>query len=123
MRSCLVAAVALAACAADPPPACIVVDTDCAILYEPTFHKDGCGSTKTSCHSDAGKRGGMTFATEQQAYDALLDRRVVPGDPACSAVVVRTSSPGADYEMPVGSPLSAPERCVIIKWVLGGAMR
>ena len=43
--------------------------------------------------------------------------RVSPGDAACSLMIVRTDSPGADYQMPPGDPLSEPERCALIQWV------
>lgn len=118
----------LAACASDVPPACITVDTTCAPLYEPTFAnvyamtlRDTCGSARSSCHSAAGKQGGMSFENAATAHAALLAGRVVPGDPGCSELIVRTSSPGADYQMPPGDPLNAPERCALIQWVQAGA--
>jgi len=123
-------AVALAACTSDPPPSCITVDTSCAPLYAPTFDnvytmtlRDTCGSARSSCHSAAGKQGGMSFEDEQHAYDALLAGRVMPGDPGCSKMIVRTDSPGAPYQMPPGDPLSAPARCALIQWVQSGAPR
>jgi len=116
------------ACTTEPPPACIVVDTTCAPLYAPTFDnvytmtlQNTCGSGRASCHSAAGHQGGMTFETEQKAYDALLAGRVMPSNPACSKIVVRTSSPGAPYQMPPGDPLSEAERCSLIQWVQAGA--
>ena len=53
----------------EPPPECIApehaIDESCAPGYVPTFTnvykntiKDGCGSTKSNCHSAAGKAGG-----------------------------------------------------------------
>ena len=36
-------------------------------------------------------------------------------------MIVRTSSPGADYQMPPGDPISAAERCALIQWVQAGA--
>jgi hypothetical protein len=128
--------VALAGCPRDPRPACITVDTTCAAGYVPTFDnvynntlKNTCGSTSSSCHSASGHQGGMSLAGEATAYQSLLATsgldapraRVVPGDPACSLMIVRTSSPGADYQMPPGEPLSAVERCALIQWVANGA--
>jgi hypothetical protein len=128
MRHLWLAAALSAGCASDPPPACITVDPTCAPLYEPTFDnvyshtlRDTCGSTRSSCHSAAGKQGGMSFEDEAHAYGALLAGRVVPGDPGCSKMIVRTDSPGADYQMPPGDPLSEPERCALIQWVAAGA--
>lgn len=117
-----------AGCTTDPPPSCITVDTTCAPLYAPTFDnvytmtlQNTCGSQRSSCHSAAGKQGGMSFEDPQHAYAALLAGRVMPGNPGCSKMVVRTSSPGASYQMPPGDPLSAPERCALIQWIAAGA--
>lgn len=126
-----IALVALAGCPSDEqPPACITVDTTCAPLYTPTFTniytntlKTGCGSANAACHSASGMKGGLSFATEDIAYDALVNGRVTPGDPGCSELVVRTSSPGTDYEMPPGVPLGASARCALLQWVQAGAPR
>jgi hypothetical protein len=115
----------------DQPPMCITVDTSCAPLYTPTFTnvynmtlRTSCGSTNNSCHSASGAQGGLSFADEQTAFDGLMrGGRVAPGDPGCSEMIVRTSSPGTDYEMPPGSPLSEPTRCALIQWVANGAQR
>jgi hypothetical protein len=119
---------AAAACTTDPPPPCITVDTSCAPLYAPTFDnvytmtlRDSCGSARSSCHSAVGRRGGMTFEDEAHAYASLLAGRVMPGDPACSKMIVRTDSPGAPYQMPPGDPLGEPARCALIQWVQAGA--
>src|ERR1043166_7987002 len=103
------AAAALAGCPSDPPPSCVTVDTACAPLYAPTFDniytmtlRDTCGSQPASCHSAAGKQGGMSFEDEQHAFDALRAGRVMPGNPGCSKMIVRTDSPGASYQMPPG---------------------
>ncbi|HEX3481214.1 MAG TPA: c-type cytochrome domain-containing protein [Kofleriaceae bacterium] len=129
LRRWLAVAVAgLAGCTADPPPACIAVDTACAPLYAPTFDnvytmtlRDTCGSQSASCHSAVGRQGGMSFQDEQHAFDALRAGRVVPGDPGCSKMIVRTDSPGAAYQMPPGDPLSEQARCALIQWVAAGA--
>ena len=127
------AALALAGCTGctkEPPPECITVDTTCAPLYPPTTFANvysmtisrNCGTDRGSCHSSSGDSG-LSFATEQGAYDELLARDVTPGDPACSQLVVRTSTPGKDYSMPRGSTLISSERCAILQWVQGGAPR
>ncbi len=127
MSRLILAFAALAACK-DDPPACKTVDEMCDLQYVPTFDnlynntlKDGCGSTKNACHSRVGQRGGMSFEDEAHAYAALLDGHVTPGDPGCSQMVVRTDSPGADYQMPPGTALTKFERCAIIQWVLHNA--
>jgi hypothetical protein len=134
---CLVVGLALAAgCPSnDPPPMCITVDTACAPGYVPTFDnvyrytlQNSCGSTQSSCHSASGHQGGLSMADEATAYADLLAMspnyhrpRVSPGDAACSLMIVRTDSPGTDYQMPPGEPLTDPERCALIQWVQMGA--
>jgi hypothetical protein len=119
-----------AGCPNDPPPSCKTVDTACsaqyptttfATVYENTISRD-CGSSEGSCHS-ASADSSVSFATEQGAYDSLLSKYVTPGDPNCSEFIVRTSSPGTDYQMPQGAALSEPEQCALRKWVEAGAPR
>jgi hypothetical protein len=119
----------------EPPPECIApaheIDESCAPGYVPTFTnvynntmKDGCGSTKSNCHSKNGRAGDLSFETQDIAYEQLLDAtqgRVKPGDPACSEMIVRANSPGEDYQMPPGDALKAPARCALVQWVLQGA--
>src|SRR5262245_23480965 len=110
----------------DPRPACLgSVETDtCMPLYPaefPTIYRQGfaptCAAAGVSCHGDAGRMGGLGFGDETQAYDALLGldaqgkARVVPGDAACSELVVRLDSPGHAWSMPPGSPLDERARC------------
>jgi hypothetical protein len=124
-------ACALTACPGEEqPPMCITVDTACAPLYPPTFAnvynmtlRPSCGSANSSCHSASGAKGGLSLADEQTAYDGLLNTRVKPGDPGCSEMVVRSSSPGTDYEMPPGGGLSPAARCALLQWVQAGAPR
>ena len=63
----------------------------------------------------------MSFEDEAHAFAALRAGRVVPGDPGCSKLIVRTDSPGASYQMPPGDPLREAERCALIQWVQAGA--
>jgi len=133
-RMCLVVGL-VAGCPSTPPPQCITVDTSCAPGYVPTFdnvYKNtlqmGCGSTRSSCHSASGHQGGLSMADEATAYADLLAMspkynrpRVEPGNAGCSLMIVRTDSPGADYQMPPGDPLTEPERCALIQWVQMGA--
>jgi hypothetical protein len=133
---CVWLVVVLGGCPRTPPPKCITVDTNCGALYIPTFDNvynmtlaPHCGSDKSSCHSPTGHMGNMSFGDEATAYSDLLAPshldpsrpRVVPGDPACSLMIVRTDSPGADYQMPPGDPLPDTERCALIQWVAAGA--
>ena len=78
---------------------------------------------RSSCHSATGRAGGLSLADQQTAYTELMkEGRVKPGDPSCSELIVRTSSPGEDYQMPPGDPLDVPARCALIQWVQQGAM-
>jgi hypothetical protein len=120
----------LAGCPAEPPPPCITVDTACAPGYVPTFTnvynntlEGKCGSDDRACHSASGRAGGLSFQDQATAYASLLQEgRAKPGDPACSEMVVRTSSPGKDYTMPPGDPLTTQEACALLQWVQMGAM-
>ncbi len=121
----------LAGCPSDPPPECITVDTACAPGYTPTFAnvykntlQPSCGSTDSSCHSASGRAGNLSFEDEQTAYDQLmLLGRVKAANPGCSEMIVRTSSPGTDYQMPPGDPLKDPAQCALVQWVQQGAQR
>lgn len=132
-----VVVVLLAGCPSEPPPACITVDTTCAPAYVPTFanvYKNtlsvSCGSDNSSCHSATGRQAGLSFEDQATAYAGLTAKsqldptrfRVVPGDPACSLLIVRTDSPGKDYQMPKGDPLDPATRCALLQWVQAGAM-
>jgi hypothetical protein len=136
-RAWVVAAALLGGCPNNDPPPCITVDTTCAPGYVPTFDhvfsdtlNVSCGNTNSSCHSAAGHMAGLSFEDESTAYTELLApssidpgrKRVDPGDAACSVLIVRTDSPGASYQMPIGDPLSAVERCALIQWVQHGAL-
>ena len=128
----------LAGCPQTPPPACITVDTSCAPGYVPTFHNvyvntlvPDCSMT-SACHSAAGHQANLSFADDEaSAYAALMANssidtsraRVEPGNPACSLLIVRTDSPGTDYQMPKGAPLTAAQSCALIQWVQAGAMQ
>lgn len=137
-RLYLVVLASLAGCPGDAPvPACATVDLGCAPGYVPTFDNvynntivPKCSMT-SSCHSNAGQQGGLSLADgEDAAHAALLAtstidpsrKRVVPGDPACSLMIVRTASSGTSYQMPKGDPLSEQESCALVQWVAAGAM-
>jgi hypothetical protein len=131
MRRTFVVVCALAGCPAEPPPPCITtIDLACAPGYVPSFDnvyantlEQKCGSDKSACHSALGRAGGLSFEDQATAHaQLLLEGRVKPGDAMCSEMIVRTSSPGADYQMPPGDELSPQEACALIQWVQQGAM-
>jgi hypothetical protein len=129
-RLLLVVCVLAAGCPSEPPPACKMINTDCAEGYVPTFPnvynntiKGSCGTDDSSCHSASGRAGGLSMATMDEAFANLHQLGLVKaGDASCSEMIVRTDSPGTDYQMPPGDPLSPEERCALIKWVQMGAM-
>jgi hypothetical protein len=121
---------------AEQQPDCLdSVSTDCSPLYPPTFDNvftntlsQKCATTGGSCHGPDGQKGGLTFENADDAYQGLLGldgsrARVKPGDPRCSEMIVRIDSPGKDWEMPPGKPLTAQERCAIRQWIAAGAVQ
>ena len=143
MHRALVASVALAtlSCGNGEPsptrPACLsAVDTEqCSPLYPPEFPElftavfsQTCASGGGTCHGPTGRQGGLVFADENEAYDLLLGQqgnktRVIPGDAACSELIVRLDSAGEPWSMPPGAPLSEGARCSIRRWIALGAPR
>jgi cytochrome c len=121
----------------DERPTCLsAVDVDgCMPLYPPEFGvtyrnilSTTCASSGVSCHGPSGGQGGLRFGTEDEAYEALLGtnggkRRVIPGDPKCSEIVVRLDSPGHAWSMPPMTPLDERARCTIRRWIAAGSPR
>lgn len=121
----------------DEQPICVSVSQDCDPLYTPTYDalfertlNPTCGQPGSTCHQSggAGATRGLIFNTPDHAYGVLLDRSrswplVKPGDPGCSKIVYKLTSTDSSVMMPPGLPLSAEERCVVIKWIAMGAPR
>ena len=119
--SAVLAAVASCGPGANPRPACFsTVDVDgCTPLYPAEFPaifsqvlSVTCASSGASCHGDLGRMGGLVLVDEAAAYAALLGLdgarpRVIPGDVACSEMMVRLDLPGHAWSMPPGA---APRR-------------
>lgn len=117
-------------------PACVSgLPDSCKPLYKPEFSeifrrtlRPSCGVAGNSCHSSQGAQAQLVLDDLQRAYDLLLGReggraRVLPGDPACSLLIIRTESKDPAFSMPRGGKLSEPERCVLRQWVAAGAKR
>jgi hypothetical protein len=133
MRWCLALLLAVEAACGSPQaqPECVTVETSCAPLYPPTFDNvyattlaAKCGSDRVACHSNAGMKGGMSFQDLDTAYASLLaagEDRVIPGDPACSEMIIRVSATGS-AQMPPGVDLSPEERCALVQWISAGAL-
>ncbi len=111
------------------------LDRDCQPLYEPVFSelfertlRPTCAQS-AFCHSTEGAAGGLSMDDEDVAFELLLAEggggppRVVPDDPECSLLVRRIESRDEDDVMPPGRALSAPERCVVVRWIASGARR
>jgi hypothetical protein len=121
------------ACSAEPEPErpdCIELSPSCDPLYQPIFDelftrtlKPTCAQGGGSCHGADGARGGLVFEDPDEAFALLHDGRLVPGDAACSEIVVRTHDTGKAWSMPPGEPLLEAERCVIRRWIEAGAVR
>jgi Planctomycete cytochrome C len=135
----LAAAIAASGCADDTTPgsACLPeLERDCNLAYQPTFDAffenrlgKTCGSAQSggSCHGANARMGGLDLSTANTAYDHLLGiadekPRVIPGDPECSLLMQRLEGQGGGV-MPPGAPLSAAERCSILRWIDQGAER
>ncbi len=119
----------LVGCGEGELPRCTTVDATCTPRYTPTFAniydntlRQSCGSQSSSCHSAAGRKGGLSLESMHVAYDELtVGGRLIAGDPACSEVVVRLHGSGESYLMPPGAALAAADRCAIERWIADGA--
>lgn len=123
--------------ASDERPMCILsAKTEtCAPLYPAEFPviyrqllSTTCASGGASCHGAMGQQGGLAFTSETESFDALLGLpagkvRVVPGEPACSELVVRLDLAGHSWSMPPGAPLDERARCSIRQWIAAGAQK
>jgi cytochrome c551/c552 len=125
---------AVAGCAGDPGPSCVVVKTDCQPLYDPPTYtaifdkifQPTCASGRGTCHTSDAKMGGLFFQDSAQAYQLLLGKtdgraRVIPDNPGCSLLAERLASSDPAFEMPPGARLSDAELCTVMKWLGAGA--
>lgn len=117
---------------ARPEPVCLDagVDTSCAPAYDPTYDaiytntlQRSCVSTGVSCHTSAGKQGGLDFSDPEAAFTALKERMGNARAPECSVVVQRVTATDPKVRMPPGRALTAGEQCAIVQWVAHGAHR
>lgn len=128
----------VASCDETPPPPCVEgLALDCTPLYDPPIFQSvfertlrpSCGTGTNTCHTALGAKGGLVFEEADAAYSLLLGQtdgrhRVLPGDPACSPVMIRLESASPTFRMPPGpTALPAGERCAIAKWIAAGASR
>jgi hypothetical protein len=104
---------------------CVEIPTECAPLYEPTWDAVYTNTVSSSCalagcHGGGSAGGELALGDDPAAAYAALLEYVVPGDPACSAVVDHLEPTGIG-DMPVGAPLGENERCAIREWIAAGA--
>lgn len=106
----------------------------CDLLYPATWAEvysqtiePGCVGG-AACHGDAGAAGaGGGFYVDDAAgtYARLLggsEPLVVPGDPACSPLIMRLESEDPAWAMPPGgTKLAAGVRCSVARWIGEGA--
>jgi hypothetical protein len=141
LRRTFAAALVLAAgCGSkgDDTPACVTnLPKTCMPLYDPpTFSTiyakilhPTCAEGIATCHTSDGAKAGLVFENEDDAYALLLGQRggrarVLPNDPACSLIIIRTASTDPNFRMPPGNvPLPAEELCDIQLWIAQGAPR
>ena len=120
----------------DARPSCVEqLNLNCSVLHDPpiyptiyqTLIQPQC-TLGSGCHSADGAMGGLVLANADDSYDALLGlrggpKRVVPRNAACSPLVVRLESHDPNFQMPPGSPLTAPELCDFVQWIQAGAQK
>lgn len=109
-----------------------VTDVDfatCQPLYQPTWENvhantitRSCSTGGLSCHARAGAQGNVVLGDAAQSYQALLDGGyLLPGNAACSELVMRLYTDDRDLLMPRGARLPDAEACAIGQWVAQGA--
>jgi hypothetical protein len=116
--------------------ACLMpLDADCTPAFTPSFDeiyseqiRKSCSLGGGACHGSESGQGGLSLSSADRAYDELLGHadgraRVVPGDPECSILMQRLESMDRDFVMPVGTPMSAGQRCAVQQWIENGAER
>lgn len=118
-----------------PPPSCVEnLNVGCTAVQYPesnysTIYRElilpQC-AIGSSCHGTGSAMGGLVLTNADDTYDALLgtkggQKRVLPGDPACSPLMVRLHSRDPVFQMPRGNRLSEPALCNFIQWIKQGA--
>ncbi len=108
------------------------ISMDCAPLYAPEFQTiweetliPRCALAGGACHSAEGAQGNLAFTDADASHQALVDTSsgvVLPGDVACSPLMVTLESADPSLVMPPGQPLSEAERCAIRQWIHEGAL-
>lgn len=97
-------------------------------IYDKILHPT-CAEGIATCHTADGAKGGLIFENADDSYALLLGQkggraRVIPNNPACSLIVIKTASTDPNFRMPPGNiALPAAEFCDIQLWIAQGAQR
>jgi hypothetical protein len=120
----------------DAPPDCVEnLNLNCAPIDDPPIYstiyqvriQPQC-TLGSGCHSADAAMGGLVLTNADDTYGTLLGlkggtKHVVPGDAACSPLMVRLESHDPNFQMPRGSRLTEPELCDFVKWIQAGAQK
>jgi len=136
LAASLTAALCLGACTDDAgsddssAQTCVEIDYEgCALLYPPSWDQvwdqtitTTCSGGGAACHSG---QFGAVFTDQASAYTTLTTgahAQIIPGDPACSPLMLRLESDDPSFRMPPGNTaLAAGARCSIATWIADGA--
>jgi len=118
------------ACVTDLPKGCMPLydPPTFTTIYDKILHPT-CAEGVATCHTTDGAKGGLIFENVDDAYALLLGQnggraRVLPNDPACSLLVIKTWSTDPNFRMPPGNvALPLPEFCDLQLWIAQGAQR
>jgi hypothetical protein len=129
-RTLLLLSCILVGCPNPPERECVSVNVACAPANDATYEglytltfAPRCAKSGVSCHASTGRQGGIDFQDRDAAYDALLGKSVVAGDPGCSELVRRIQATDGNVRMPPGESIPQAEQCAIVKWIADGAKR
>lgn len=132
----------LAACGDDgtdgEAPECVEgLSAACTARWAPTYDdifdqvlEPRCGGATTgaSCHYEAAPAGSLYLFDREMAYNALVNGHaggaasVIPGDAACSPLILRLTSDDPGFRMPRGgASFTAEELCTFVQWIESGA--
>ena len=117
----------------DGPPCSSRDASACTPLYEPTWDRvhaqtiaPRCGVAGSACHAEptaSGASNGLVVTDLEATRTALIEHEfVIPGDAACSGLIIRLDTDDDMLRMPPGAQaLDETERCSVAQWIENGA--